>query len=271
MKLNLEKLKEVHGDVLSLITPSGYQVTIRQQTGEDDDILSSAEGVMDGTSSNKFIQGIVVHTDITENGKFNLDTARNIKLCDKYFIMVASRIFSIGQTLKFTYEWLEKKKGVSSKLPVEYEEDLGLYIWDYGDENKPFPKLGDEDYFQHRIKPHKFGKDTSREFKLGSGKALKYSFMNGHGERWLMDLPEERQSVNAELLARNLELKIKDEWVKVQNFKSFTPIDMREIRNEIIENDTIVSLITELQHPETKEIFEFPIVGSADFFYPREI
>jgi len=264
MKPNLEKLKEAYGDVLTLKTPTGYEVTIRQQTGEDDDILSNADGVMDGTASNKFIAGIVVHTDITENNKFNLDTARDLKLCDKYFIMIASRIFSIGQTLKFSYQWPDK-------LEVDYEEDLGLFIWEYGDKEKPFPEIGDEDYYEFRIPPHIHGKETHRELVTKSGKSVKYKFMNGHGERFLMELPSERQSVNAELLARNLELRVGDQWVKVQNFKSFTPMDMMEIRNDVSDNDPGISLVSELTHPKTEEVLQYPIVGTSDFFYPREI
>lgn len=189
MEINFEKLKKVYGNILTLTTPSGYQITIREQTGDDDDILSNAKGVMDGDSSNKFIQGIVIHTDITPNGKFNSDDARALKLCDKYFIMVASRIFSIGQMIKFEYQW------DNIEIPTSYEEDLSLFIWDYG--KKPFPELGDSEYYKYRIIPHKFGKDKTREITTKSEKLVRYTFMNGYGEKYLMGLPLDQQSINA--------------------------------------------------------------------------
>lgn len=265
MKLDLGKLKEVYGDILTLTTPSGHQVIIRQQTGDDDDVLSNAKGTEDGSSSNTFVQGIVVHTDITPNGKFNSDDARALKLCDKYFIMVASRIFSIGQIIKFEYHWEDMK------IPTSYEEDLGLFIWEYGDNSKPFPELGSEEYFKYRIAPHKFGKDNTRELTLNSEKLVRYTFMNGYGEKYLMGLPLEQQSVNAELRARGLELMVGKNWVKVQSFKNFTPIDMMEIRKDVEANDITTNLISELEHPKTRKKIQFPIVGSTDFFYPREI
>ena len=265
MKPNLEKLKEVYGDVLSLISPSGHQFIIRQQTGEDDDVLSNAKGTEDGSSSNKFIQGIVVHTDITTNGKFNSDDARSLKLCDKYFIMVASRIFSIGQILKFEYQWEDMK------TLTHYEEDLGLFIWEYGDSSKPYPEVGNPEYFKHRIAPHKFGKDKTRELTLSSEKLVRYTFMNGYGEKYLMGLPLDQQSVNAELRGRGLELKVGKNWVKVQSFKNFNPIDMMEIRKDVEDNDITTNLISELEHPKTGGKIEFPVVGCTDFFYPREI
>jgi len=265
MKPNLEKLKQVYGDVLTLTTPSGHEVIIRQQTGEDDDVLSNAAGTEDGSSSNKFVQGIVVHTNMTTNGKFNSDDARALKLCDKYFIMIASRIFSIGQILKFEYKWDDLK------IPTSYEEDLGLFIWEYGNADKPFPELGSPEYFKYRIAPHKFGKDKFRELTLASEKLVRYTFMNGNGEKYLMGLPLDQQSVNAELKARGLELKIGKKWVIVQSFKNFTPIDMMEIRRDVEDNDITTNLASELEHPKKGTKVEFPIVGSTDFFYPREI
>lgn len=262
---NLEKLTEAYGEVQTLITPSGHEITIRMQTGEDDDILSNAKLVQDGTSANKFIAGIVVDCDITPNRKMNLDTARDLKLGDKYFIMIASRIFSIGQYLKFTYKWEDGAE-------VPYEEDLGLYIWDYFNEAEPFPEQDSEEYFPYRIPPHKGGKDTTREITLETGKKLKYNYLNGHGEKWLMSLPDEQHTVNAGLLARGLEQEMKkDDWVKVSTFKTFTPREMMELRKDLDQWDPSIDLVTELHHPTSGAVVPYPVVGAPDFFFPREI
>jgi len=271
MKKDFEKLIEVYGEVQTLITPSGHEVTIRMQTGEDDDILSNAKGVLDGSSTNRFISGIVVHTDITDNGKMNLDDARSLKLCDRYFIMIASRIFSIGQTVKFKYKWPDRNDIEDYNNEIEYEEDLGVFIWDYHNPDNLFPFKGHEEYFSERIQEHQGGKDICRELTLKSKKVLRYNYMNGHAEKWLMSLPEERQTVNSGIISRNLEQKINEKWVKVHNFKTFTPQDMREIRNDVLEFDPAINLITELKHPQSKETIEYPIVASPDFFFPREI
>ena len=264
MEPNYEKLQEIYGRTFDFVTPSGLALVIREQTGEDDDILSGAKDATDASSSNKFIAGIVVHAHHTDNGKFNLDDALNHKLCDKYAIMIASRIFSLGNICKLTYEWPDGFEG-------EYEEDLALYIWDYYDENKPFPVPGDEAYFKYRIKPHPHGPERARVFKLKNGKIVRYQFMTGHGEKFLMGLPDDKQSINAELLARKIELKIKDNWAQVQNFKTFTALEMGEIRHDVEENDPGVSLLSDFEHPTTKQVISFPIVGNPDFFFPREI
>lgn len=262
---NQERLKELYGDVLTVTTPSGHIVTIREQNGEDDDILSNAKGVLDGSSTNRFIAGLIVDTDITSSGLFSVEDARNLRLADKWFIMLSSRIFSLGQFLKFNYKWVDG-------LEVEYEEDLGLYIWDYSAvEAMPFPELGETNYFPQRIPPSKTGKQKSREITLNSGKVIKYSFMDGHAEKWLMSLSEEQQSVNTELLARKLELRMESGWVKVENFKSFSPRDMMEIRKDVQEYDPAISLITELVHPINNTKVDYPLIASTDFFFPRGI
>ena len=260
----MEKLQQIYGELKELRTPSGFNITIREQNGDDDDILSKGSGINDGTSANRFVQSIVVNTDITESGKLSLSDVEQMKLCDKYFIIIASRIFSIGQVVKFEFTWDD------IPTPISYEEDLGLYIWDYSE--KTFPsKPEDQDYFMYRIKPHKYGRDKSLEYILTSGKRVKFDFMNGVGEKYLMKLPEAEVSKNQELIARNLQQFIGDKWVKVTNFKSFTTIDMMEIRNFVFENDPVLELYSVLEHPTTGEKVNHPIIATSDFFYPRQI
>lgn len=258
-------IDKIHGKVKEFISPSGFSFVLREQNGDDDDTISNAKGVMEGISSARFLSDIVVKTNYTSSGKLTVEDAMALKLCDKYFLILASRIFSIGQYLKFTYEWPDIEK------PIEYEEDLLKYIWDYGDEKKPFPKEEDENYYGFRIKPHEHGKDRSMEITLESQKVIKFDFMNSNGELYQMNLKEDQTSKNAELKSRNLSQKIGDQWVKVESFKNFSPRDMMEIRNNVFENDPILELYTEIEHPTTGKIEYLPILGTSDFFFPREV
>jgi hypothetical protein len=259
------KLEEQYGELLELTTPSGFIVVLRSQNGEDDDILSANKDSADGTSINKFVAAIIVDSDITENGRLSLKDILNLKLCDKYFIIIASRIFSIGQTLKFEYKWED------IKMATPYEEDLSNFIWDYAADNFPTDP-SDPAYFKYRIQPHKLGKTASRELSLLSGKRVKYDFINGLGEKYLLSLPSSEFSKNKELMARNLQLMVGASWVKVENFKPFSTTDMREIRNDVFElNDPILELATDIEHPLNGQVVPYPIVGTNDFFYPREI
>ena len=130
---DIEKLHELFGETITLTTPSGYKVVLRQQTGDDDDIISSANLAQDGTSINKFVAGIVVDTDFNSNGRLTLEDILKMKLSDKYFILFSSRIFSLGQIINFNYEWPTTPEYPNPTEPVEYSEDLSKYIWEYGE------------------------------------------------------------------------------------------------------------------------------------------
>lgn len=260
-----KKLEEQFGEVLELTTPTGHTVTIREQTGDDDDIISSGKDAADGTSINKFISAMIVDSDFTENGRVNLSDVMDMKLCDKYFIIISSRIFSLGQIVNFQYHWDKMKS------PTEYHEDLGLYLWDYSQSDFPL-NPDDPSYFKYRLRPHKAGQELHRELTLPTGLHVRYTFMNGRGEKYLMSLPDDEQSKNKELIARDLHMKVNENWVKVQNFKTFKARDMAFLRNDVFEIwDPIIELATDLEHPRTGELLQYPILGSNDFFYPREV
>lgn len=265
MDANLEKLTTAHGEVKQLVSPSGFSFVIREQNGNDDDVLSNGAGALDGTSAANFLSGIVVKTDYTSTSKLSQGEAMSLKLCDKYFLVIASRIFSIGQSLKFEYEWPDLSTAVS------YEEDLGLYIWDYGDTKNKFPEEGHKEYQEFRIAPHPHGKNKELEFSTSTNKVMKFTFSNSYSEQFLGSLSKEKQSKNNELKSRKLSQKIQDRWVEVESFRNYTTTEMREIRNAVFDADPILEVYSEIEHPNSKATQFLPILGQPDFFYPREV
>lgn len=263
---DLQVLREAYEcEVKELTTPSGFKVVIREQNGNDDDIISSSAEATDGTAINRFVASIVVDSDITPGGNISLGDVLNMRLSDKYFIILASRIFSIGQILKFEFIWDDIEE------PIMYEEDLGNYIWNYSTNDFP-GSTSSPDYFKYRLPPSKSGKDKARELTLKSGKQVRYTYLNGLGEKFLLLLPEEKNSKNQELIARGLQLKIDDGWVDVENFRIFSTTDMAEIRNDVYyKYDPILNLYTDVQHPKSGKFITYPIMGNNDFFFPREI
>ena len=256
-----KKFEDTTADQITLTTPSGYEVTIRQQTGEDDDVISNPNGSYMGEALNKFVQGIVIKLG-SDGIAANYHDIEKMKLGDKYFIIIASRIFSLGPILKFQYEW-------DDGLVADYEEDLESYIWDYSLED--FPEKGSELYSPFRIVPHKHGKLHQLEFVIPSGKKFRFTFMNGVGEKYLMSLPMDELTKNTELKARNLEQQIGTDWVKVETFKAYSAREMAAIRKEVFDNDPITEVLTEIPHPKTKEKMPYSILSSSDFLFPREI
>jgi len=259
-----KKLVEGNLDTIELTVPSGYKVTIRQQTGDDDDIATSTQYIAKNENLNRFVQAIIVSTEFSNGKQLSLDNILDMKLRDKYFIVISSRIFSLGPILKFEYEWPDG-------TVAEYEEDLTNYIWDYSLPIGEFPFKGHELYNPYRLKPHPRGNDLDMEFTISTGKVFKFTFINGIGENYLMTLPIDQLSKNAELKARDLRFQMKDQWVKVQNFKTFTAREMMEIRKNVFDIDEVVEVLTEIPHPRTGETVQYPVIGNSDFLFPREL
>lgn len=261
-----KKLALLEQETVALVDPCGYNVTIRQQTGDDDDIISNVADNDGGVSLDKFLAAIIVEQDyFPELTRLTYKNIPDLKLCSKYFILLASRVFSLGNILKFQYNWPEHGE-------VDYVEDLDNYIWNYKEVSEFPHDAGSPLYFPFRIKPHPHGQSRDMEFSIANGKTFRFKFQDGHSEKYIMGLADDQITKNQELLSRNLEFKYEGKWFKVENFKQFTAREMQQIRNIINTNDPTIDLVTEIINPYKKsEKVLYPLVASPDFFYPREI
>lgn len=257
---------------LSFRAPSGNNYTIREQNGEDEGILSNvldSKGLMNIT---KFIRAIVVDTTFTSSGKLKtLDEVLAIPLLDRYTILLKSRIFSIGEILPFNFRW-------PNGDTLEYEQDLNEYfrlldIWEEAPTDEVSKlweeALKEEDsdlYMPIYLDSHH--KDIL--ITLASGKELLFDCVDGKGEKYLLLLSEEQRNRNAELIARNLRLKVDGKFEKVTNFSSFSVKDMVEIRNQVHKYDPVFTGMAKVVHPKTGEVDYFAVLGAPSFFYPTE-
>lgn len=246
----------------SFVAPSGHSYTIREQNGEDEDILSNPKDAKNLMNITKFISSIVVDTDFTENHRLTVEDTLNLPFLDRYVILINSRIFSMGNTLEFEFTW------GGEKVPVVYEEDLTNFIFDnYGElpsddevENKP-----------NAVPYYPSGKQIKDIcINLSTGKVLYFDLLNGYGEQFIMRLSEDKQTRNAELMARNLKLVVNGNPEKVTNFRCFTVREMAEIRKFISANDPTWYGMTELENPRTGEKTTYPIMAAKSFFYLTE-
>lgn len=254
----------LYGNKKQLILPSGYWVTIREQNGNDDDILSNQATAKDLTNVNIFLSSLIIETNLpmAVNGKLSSDNVRKILLRDKYFILFASRAHSMGDIVKFQFDWGEGNGGI-----LEYSESLSVYLWDY---SKPFPLEGEENYSRNAIIPYPVNAYEEQEVVLKTGKHLKYHFLDGNSEKALMDLPLTQYTRNSEIKARGLKQLVNEQWVKVDNFMYFSKSEMGELNAHIKNVDPLFAGTTEVVNPETNEVVNYPIMRAEGFFYPEE-
>jgi hypothetical protein len=245
----------------SFKTPSGFEVTIREQNGDDDDIISRMKDSLDGTAINNFISSIVVSSSIKPGGKLTPDDVINLKNRDKYYILLKSRIFSLGSEITYKH----KCSNVTCGKETEYEEDLKPYDFDF---SKPDEKPSG---FKYQILPYKNGQSPEAEIKLSSGKKIRYTYLNGIGDKKLLELNKDDISKNTELLVRSIQCEINGKWQQLENFKFLTAREMSEIRKHVADNDTQFEAISEVICPFCKNIDHISLLTEPTFFFPLEI
>lgn len=253
------------GRMARTMTPSGRIFIIREQNGNDDDILSNPERMRDLSNIDDFLHAICIKEIISEKEvPVTFESIVNMAQKDRFHLLIFSRVHSLGKDIKFNYHWDDED------TPTTYIDDLSQYLHDY---SKPFPEAGEEGYFKYRIPP--YPEKITEPFSLTtkSGKHFRFNVMTRQGEKMLLNLGPNQVTKNAELKARNLEYKSETgEWITVENFFMFSKMDMIEIHKAVLEVDPNYNLLTELEHPKDKERkILFPIMSSADFFFPVEI
>ena len=264
MQTDQEQAKELlWGVTKELLSPSGRLFTIREQNGDDDDLLSNGVLQKDLSNQNRFIQSIVIKAD-TPSGLLTNADMDNMLLKDKYFLMFASRIHSMGPIVDFTYDW--KTDGGL----MEYDDDISKYIWDY---SKEFPTKGSEDYFEYRMEPYTADANSIHEITLDSGKKLTFECLKVKDEKLMLKLDKNQLTINREILQRNLKLKMPNgEFTKVQNFRFFSKKDMMQIHKAMNQIDSPFAPLTKIESPkEGVYPVYFPIITSPHFFFPEEI
>ena len=250
------------------IAPSGFSYTIREENGEDEEILSNQADALNGNMNiTKFIAAIVVDTDFTEHHRLTVQDVLNLPFLDRYTIMLQNRIFSLGAVLDFQYKWPNMDE------PVTYEQDLHELLFE--DYSRPIPEE------EKAAKPFAIPQDPDQELAkalhykgyeltLSSGKQIKLDWADGNAEYAISKLPVNKQTRNSSLIARNLQLKVGENWEKVQRFHLFSVRDMAEIQKAASRMDPTTNLMVEIDNPTTGETQMYPIIAAPRFFFLTE-
>ena len=257
-------MEQFNHRTFTFVTPSGYEVTIREQNGEDDDVLSNPVEAQNMMNLSRFIANIVVNCNYNERGRLTPNEAHELPALDRYCILFNSRKFSLGETVDFVYDW-----GTENGGKQEYSQELDEFLFDYS----KIPT--DEDILAkpNAIPFYPMGSQFKDiEFETSTGKKLKFDLLNARAESYLLELPLDQRTKNKELVARNLMLEVDGKWDKVTNFRMFSVKEMREIRNEVIGNDPVFMGITSIENPKVPgQTTDISIVALKDFFYPGEM
>lgn len=250
---------------LEVFMPTGQTFTIRETNGEDDDIISKVADNKDNTAVPNFLSRLIVSEAVTPEQVIAWPIA------NKYYLLLKSRIHSLGNLLKFKYAW--SIPGTDETETFNYEEDLNKYdadlkaIMGSADPSKEIAKLADI-----QIRPYPSPETLEVEKTLSTGKKVRFTRLDSNGEKKSLEKPVDEITKNDELRMRNLKTFTTEHgWIEVQNYKGFTGLEMVEIRNFVMENEVRFEMPMIIQNPRTKERISIPLISLTDFFYPTAI
>ena len=250
------------GKRLKVKLPSGHTVTIREQNGNDDDIISTVSDALNGVMLSKFLAEIIIDQDVKQ-GMLTYEDIKKWKVNDVYYLILKSRIHSLGNILEFKVVC----QNSNCRKENAFEEDLSIF--DTNLENYKPLSVEDPKYNPYRIKPYIKGKNMGETITLPSGKIVRFEYLTVEGEYFYGLYTQENLSKNKELIVRNLSLNIgSEEWQPIANFAIFSPIDMRAIRNSLAELETIFEPMMECTCPHCKNSTAVSLMKQPDFFFP---
>lgn len=257
----------VMGNTLEVLCPSGRLFLIREQNGNDDDLLQNPTTQKDLSNFDYFLESIIVHEILPDGTKKNITLAdvKKFLLRDRSYLLITSRVHSIGNTVKFKFDWTGNS---NSEGEFEYEEDMTIFLWDY---TKPFPAKDSPEYLESYIEPYPEKADDYFIFQINSGKKFRFKLLNRESELYLLGLKSESVTKNEELKSRKLQFESDGKWVDVENFSMFSKKEMIEIHSSVLEIDQPLRVFSELTHPKTGEKFYYPVLADTNFFFPVEI
>lgn len=253
--------------------PSGYTCEIREQNGEDEEVLSNPASIKTFMNLNEFIAGIVTNTNFTASGKLLVKDILKLPLLDRAVILINSRIFSLGEELEFNYKW-PRPENSKDQSEFTYTQDLNEYIFE------DYSKTPTEEELESKPEavPYYTNRDSNGvaqlvdlKFTLSSGKEVMWDIATVGSEQYLMKLGIDNISRNKDLIARNLRLNVEGNWEKVQNFKLFSVRDMAEMRKTIFSIDPTFTGTTDIEDPITHNKTQISVLTVPTFFYLTEV
>lgn len=259
------QVKSIHEEVLPLFVgqttkfklPSGRTIKIRETNGEDDATISSINDSSDGSATYNFLASIILHDDSIMK-KPGIEDIKQWPMNDKYATLFKQRLFVHGDKLKF--------KGTCTECgnSEDYVEDLSLMDTDFSQEVDNLKRSNNS------IPVYPQGNKMEVFLTTSSGKNFKYKILTGEGEYKALELTD--QNKNTILLLRELQIKNKEEWVKLFHFAGLGSKELNEIRKNVRENDpTFDPMVTfQCKNPKCKKDYAVSLFQISSFFFPEE-
>lgn len=252
------------GTHLTFTLPSGKTATIREHAAIDDDTLTAGLSKYGGSvmvkNFNNYVAGILIELDGSK--KITVGDVENLLLVDKHYIMLKSRIHSIGETMDI----LHSCQGKDCNTETEYEIDLSVYDDDL---SNPITNYTEDD--ELRIRP-KHISEPYFEIETPSKRKVRLDYLTGKGENYVLQQTKTGNlKASADILSRFPKVEVDGEWVEVKNVNVFSKKDIITLKKAVSDHDKQFSLTADVVCPHCGLEDTIPLILVKDFFFPEEI
>lgn len=239
---------------------SGKILTIRENNGEDESILSEMKNVLTGKNTTDYLVRILSENTppLTEK---DVDELFEI---DRQGLLFHARLLSLGNTFILDHECQNQ----DCKKPFKWTEDLSEYITGPTEDRTPeeLPWLNAQ-----VIPTLPLGEKTEYEIVLSSGKRVKLKILTGSLQKKKLANPDSL-NINTKLLYRELSLQNPQGiWEVSTHFSMYSSKDLMEIRAAQQKNDPVWNPLSKNICPHCKQENVIEIMGNPSFFFPSEI
>jgi hypothetical protein len=253
-----------------ILLPSGRKVTIRENNGDDEELLSKVANAKGNLNMRIYLSSIIVQDSETKPDKLTpVEHMGNMKCRDAYYLMYKQRLINLGPQLTF-----EKTCALTTcKHKTEYDMEVDEFDRDLTLNNEEFKakmKETNSPYSDYIVENYPSGNDSIIEKVLSSGKKIRFKILTLKLEYWRLEQPFENQSNNTIIYERELEYWDENKWVIAKNLKMFSSRDLKEIRGLIDAYDSRFQPLVEYECEKCKSPGVDNLFQMNDFFYPVE-
>lgn len=246
------------GKTTQIHLPSGRVVTIKESSGDDEDILSNLEANDDGSAIPNFLSSITTMDSEIKRRPLPEDIM-NWGVTDKYALLFKQRIFNYGDSMSFKNICSKE----SCKAETKYTEDLRIFNTDLSN------RLA-EPVNSNALIVYPNGLNKEIEFVSASGKKFKYSILDGHLEKAALAITQ-NSTKNTLLVTRNFSVLDKEDWIILKHFGSLSAKEAGECRAHVKRNDPQFYPMISYTCPKCGSPYQTPLFSMQDFFYPVEM
>lgn len=278
------------------VLPSGVEITVRNLTGADQELLTSGKNRRDGSGFNKMLAGAIVQIGDLESGAITENFVARMISNDRKDAMVMLRQHSLKfqEYFEFVYDWpIEGQRKQLQQYSVAFnDEDFARkpYLWvaekiaelqaakqARGDDSpapkgfNAFPVLYDS--YSAMLEKHR----EQRYVLPESGQEIEWSLLTGEIEKKFSKVDADNLTSNTTLMMRSpkevLRVQAEGEENKLTGWSPSRAdiLDVEGFRREIrrVEGH-IDTMLTIQNHQDSSKVTRVDLVGTPDFFFPSQ-